>query len=323
MKDKKILSIIMSVTLLLTISTVKVYASTYAEGSEDVEVYIDNVDNGNSTREIDDDTGRFYNDQVDSPMVTISELPDDTVIELQEGYKEILDYASKIGVPLNLEFVDFVNGFNEGTYDSVNAYIDVFYSLLKPIQSNNQITSRSSGSSKYYYNIGTSLPSTVIPNYSKYNLLSTVQKGDVIYEANGGFGITGHIAIVEGFFYNASQDVTYIRIIEAIDVGVCRSLLDDTRVDDRATYILRVDSASSTIKNQAITFCIDEIGSNYLIDFAKDTSSSETDWYCSELVWAAYKNQGIDIEREPLFSEPGVTPRDIYNSNKVTSINFK
>lgn len=153
------------------------------------------------------------------------------------------------------------------------------------------------------------------PDYSKYNLLSTVQKGDLIYEANGGFGISGDIAIVEGFYHNVAHDITYIRIIEVISDGVCRSLLDDKDVS-----VLRVFGASTTIKNSAVSFCVGELGSSYFLDFPQNTSSSETDWYCAELAWVGYYRQGIDIEREPFLSEPGVTPRDIYNSDQVYPI---
>jgi uncharacterized protein YycO len=155
--------------------------------------------------------------------------------------------------------------------------------------------------------------------------MDVVKKGDIIYEANGGFGITGHIAIVEGIYYNAAQDVEYIRLIEAISNdygGVVRSLLDDTRVDDKDVTIFRVGNASSTDITSAISFCSGEIGSSYKIDLAKDTSSSETDWYCSELVWAAYYNQDIDIEKSGI-SEPGITPHDIRDSSEVTEISFE
>ncbi|MBQ9862641.1 MAG: hypothetical protein IJM28_01905, partial [Lachnospiraceae bacterium] len=63
------------------------------------------------------------------------------------------------------------------------------------------------------------------------------------------------------------------------------------------------------------------LGKKYSLDFAKDTSSSEKDWYCSELVWAAYKNQGIDIEVAGN-GEPGVTPRDLRNSSLTYTVSI-
>lgn len=99
-------------------------------------------------------------------------------------------------------------------------------------------------------------------------------------KTNGGFGITGHIAIVEGIFTRGNS-TKYIRLVEAISIGVTRSILDDTRVDDKDVTILRVSGATSNNKTSAVKFCIGEIGSDYRVDFAKDTSSNETDWYCS------------------------------------------
>lgn len=100
--------------------------------------------------------------------------------------------------------------------------------------------------------------------------------------------------------------------------------MDDTRVDDRDSYVYRVSDATSGICSNAVNFCIGELGSSYSLDFAKDTSSSETDWYCSELVWAAYKNQGIDLETDDLLlNEPGITPRDIIRSSEVYEVSFQ
>ena len=109
--------------------------------------------------------------------------------------------------------------------------------------------------------------------YSKYNLLDVVKKGDIIFEANGGFGITGHVAIVEGI-YSRGDGTNYIRLIEAIDVGVVRSILDDTRVDDKAVTILRVSSATATNISTAVSFCKGELGADYSLDFAKDVHPS-------------------------------------------------
>lgn len=234
--------------------------------------------------------------------------------DLQVAYKNIMSYASEHDISLEMTYEDFLDSY---TGRPIKEYEQSFYQILVPhtIQSR---SSSSSGSNKYYYNTGTTCPSSA--TYNKYNLLNVVKKGDLIFEANGGFGITGHIAIVEGL-YTRSDGTKYIRLIEAIDVGVVRSILDDTRVDDKAVTILRVSGATTTIINHAVSFCIGEIGSSYKLDFAKDTSSSETDWYCSELVWAAYKNQGIDIEVSSL-GEPGVTPRDILNSANTYTVSY-
>ncbi len=204
---------------------------------------------------------------------------------------------------------------------TTSEYADAYLGIMEPMVTAYR-SSSSSGSGKWYYNIGTSLPSNANPVYSRYNLYNSVKKGDVIFESKGGFGITGHIAIVEGKYYNAAKDVNYIRVIEAIDEGVVRSCLDDTRVDDKDVILLRVTAATANNIDSAVNFCIGELGSSYFLDFQKDTSPAETDWYCSELVWAAYQHQGINIEVSGL-NEPGITPRDIRNSAQTATITFK
>lgn len=242
-----------------------------------------------------------------------------TKAELKTAYKNITTYAKENNIPLNMTFKDFVKGYEEQAYSNVQEYEDVYYSLLKP-ELEPEVSIKLDKDGAWYYNTGTSLPQRA--NYSKYNLLNTVKKGDIIHEAKGGFGITAHTAIVEGIFWSSTQQQYYIRIIEAISDGVVRSVLDDTRIDDRSGSVYRVSGATSTIINNAVNFCIGELGSSYNLDFAKDTSSSETDWYCSELVWAGYKNQGIDIETDNLINEPGITPRDIINCSRVYNINI-
>ena len=262
---------------------------------------------------------------------------------LENAYENVMAYAAENGIELSMTFKDFTDNYNG---QSIELYEQSYYKLLRvdslandsfagklnsdkfevidfgrgsaEIQSSSS-SSSSSGSHNYYYNTGTSCPSSA--TYSKYKLLSKVQKGDIIYEASGFFGITGHIAVVEGI-YSRPGGGQYIRLIEAIDKGVVRSILDDTRIDERDGYVLRVKSATTTQKNNAVSFCVGEVGSKYSLDFAHDTSSSETDWYCSELAWAAYKNQGIDIETTGWLNEPGITPRDIYRSNKVSTVSI-
>lgn len=247
--------------------------------------------------------------------------PNNINAELRIAYKNVMSYAKDNNIPLNMTFKDFAKGYEEQTYPSVQAYEDVYYSLLKP-EVDPEATGNSIGKGDaWYYNTGTTLPQAA--DYSRYNLLNTVRKGDIIHEANGGFGITGHTAIVEGIYWSSTHQQYYIRIIEAIDDGVVRSVLDDTRVDDKDVSVYRVTGATSTIINNAVGFCVGELGSSYNLDFAKDTSSSETDWYCSEVVWAGYYNQGINIETTGWLNEPGITPRDITRSSAVSSIAFR
>lgn len=230
--------------------------------------------------------------------------------------KNIINYANQNNIEIDMTYDDFLNGYFEINYSNILDYENVYYDILVP-----ETEPFSSGKSDYYYNTGVSCPNEA--NYSKYNLVDVVQKGDIIYESKDGSGVTGHAAIVEGIYYNSKQERYYIRIIEAIRDGVCRSILDDTRVDEKNVSIYRVSEATSSDKATAINFCAGELGSSYNCDFAKDTSSSETDWYCSELVWAGYKAAGFDIETTGNINEPGVSPRDItVHGNGVSKVSF-
>lgn len=262
-----------------------------------------------------------------SPMETEAASLKAKAVSLRSSYTNVMEYAQRNGIELGMTYDDFVSNYQG---QGVLAYEQEYYKLLKPqafekvvIGGEAQIQSSSSSSSSggkiYYYNTGTSCPKEA--TYGRYKLLANVKKGDIIFEANGGFGITGHIAIVEGI-YSRGDGTQYIRLIEAIDKGVVRSILDDKRVDDKAVTVLRVKNASTTTINNAVSFCVSQLGKKYMLDFAKDTSKNEKDWYCSELVWAAYKNQGIDIEVGGI-NEPGITPRDIKRSDKVKTISIK
>mgnify|MGYP003759223731 CR=1 FL=1 len=241
-------------------------------------------------------------------------------MQIVAAYRSLMAYAQENNIPLDMSFETFIQEYESGNYVDVDEYISVYHNILN-VPENTLIAPYSSGSSKWYYNTGTSLPQAA--DYSEYRLLDVVKKGDLIFEAKGGFGITGHIAIVEGIYYSSAHNQSYIRIVEAIDKGVVRSVLDDERVNDKDVTILRVSDATSSQINSAVSFCIGQLGKAYKLDFAKDISPNEKDWYCSELVWAAYYNQGIDIETSSGINEPGVTPRDIRNSNKTSVVSFK
>lgn len=252
--------------------------------------------------------------------------------ELELSYQNIIEYADENGIPLEMDFEAFVEEYLNSGYESISAYEEAYYELFSTNESSNNIDddvdadgqdSSSSGSDKWYYNTGLSLPRTA--NYNKYNLLSVVEKGDIIFESKGGFGITGHIAIVEGKYYSAARKQFYIRVIEAVkpdglpNGAVCRGVLDDERVDDKGVSVLRVSIASNTKINTAIEFCKSQLGKEYDLDIPnKDTEANQPDWYCSELVWAAYYRQGIDIETTNTVNQPGITPLDIQACDKLT-----
>lgn len=213
-----------------------------------------------------------------------------------------------------ISYEDFLKEYLLLGVQSIDEYAESVNNIVQP---------QKSSSGKWYYNTGTSLPKAV--TYTG-TLMARVNKGDIVYEANGSFGITGHLAIIEGVFYSDVYHQFYIRLIEAISDGVCRGILSNDRFTEKDDTILRPNSTSLTGKkiNNAIKFCVSQLGKSYVPDLAHDTSSNESDWYCSELVWAAYKNQGIELEQvqSGYTNEPGVTPHDIYHSSTVNTISI-
>lgn len=173
------------------------------------------------------------------------------------------------------------------------------------------------------YNIGNSLDKLTFeekPNYDTYDLLNTIQPGDIIFEKQRAvflpyLVVLHHVMIVEGIYeethlINGKEETfRYIRTIEATKQsdptefkpdGVVYGVLDDTRFDYAEDTILRVPEATSLQKSAAITFMKEQLGKPYStvntgeILNQKDRKSSRKNWYCSMLVWAAYMNATPD-----------------------------
>lgn len=206
--------------------------------------------------------------------------------------------------------------------------IDAFISEIEEAQPKDMLVR--SVLDKWYENTGTTLPQRA--DYSQNGLLKTAKKGDLVYENGLKYSFTGHISTVEGIFYSSTYKQFYIRVIEAISKGVKRSVLDDTRAKEFKSHILRPCSANGytiteRIINNAVKFCQNQVGKKYGLDiFAHpDHSPSEDSWYCSELAWASYYNQGIDLDTTSgayINEAVGVTPLDIFNSVFTYEIDY-
>lgn len=131
------------------------------------------------------------------------------------------------------------------------------------------------------YNIGNFLENLTFeekPNYATYDLLNTVQPGDIIFEKNRAelsVFYLHHVMIVEGIYeethlINGKEETfRYIRTIEAAketnptDVrpdGVVYGVLDDTRFDYTEATILRVSEATALQKKRLSNLWVVNLG---------------------------------------------------------------
>ncbi|MCD7788139.1 MAG: hypothetical protein LUH59_04335 [Firmicutes bacterium] len=263
-----------------------------------------------------------------------AEIVEDSIVSsadydaLTDGYNALIEYIEDEGIDYEISFENFC-ALYQSQKDSFGSVDDFTAECIEDVSQlagqtdsgDVSVSSVATSDESWFYNTATTL--YVIPDYSTYNLLGVVAAGDIIYEAKGGGSITGHCTIVEGIYYSAKYNQYYIRIVESIPDdgegdGVCRGILDDSRYDAREGTILRVTSATTSEKKAAVSFCTGQIGKDYELPLlgGVSTSSSSSDWYCSELVWAAYKAQGIS-----LVDSVGmwVTPKNILDSSLTSA----
>ena len=263
---------------------------------------------------------------------------------LSDAYISFSEQLNDLGYSANTCFEDFVSGYRGGDIDSIQHYIEVLIDTeivnaakteaivaanLQYARENSDVENNNimpySVTYAWYDNIGTSSPS--LPQeakYSQYNILSTVKKGDILQETDGLVAqFTGHIAVIQGKYWDSTYRQYYIRTIEAGAAGVVYGVLDDTRYDDRGIYMHYVTNATATNISNALTFCQNQLGKGFNwgaltgIGSCSYLSSANT-WYCTELACAAYYNQGINMYGSGI---PGniYMPADFAASPKLTS----
>lgn len=176
---------------------------------------------------------------------------------------------------------------------------------------------------QWYDDIGTSNPKLPRkPSYSTYNIYSNVKPADIVYETGGGWAtLSGHIAIIEGKFYDSSYATYYVRTVEAISSHVTRGVLDDSRYVNRRVKMLCAPAASSqSIRSGITSFCVKQLGKNWSLSKSGSLSASAniTSWYCSEMAWAAFYNQGLNLNGTTIPSHI-YTPYQVYKSSLLIS----
>ncbi len=166
---------------------------------------------------------------------------------------------------------------------------------------------------------------------------ANIQLGDILYDPYG-FGIgddtkTGHIGIYVGSLEYGGRRWDN-QVIESTLTGDGVYFIGIETWDpwhgQQEAWILRPLEVDQSRKAAAVNFVKRQIGKPYNLNFfrAPRTSVNNESWYCSELVWAAYWNEGrgvnlVTVDVPELFRlNSRVSPLDIYNSNRIEAISY-
>jgi len=151
-----------------------------------------------------------------------------------------------------------------------------------------------------------------------------IKPGDILYDKDAifsdllGIFTIGHVGMYVGDFEDQGK-VYHDQTVEARRKGVNHfdiTSWDPPKRDN--VYLLRVDTTQE-IRGKAVEFVKQQTGKPYGFHWwRKSSDPNSPSWYCSELVWAAYYNQGIDLEHHSPqektleFETPYVSPAEIF-----------
>ena len=269
-----------------------------------------------------------------APAFAASPPTDNT--EFSEAYIAFSEQLAAKGVAASICLEDFIYGYQKTTVP-MQQYIDTLIEseiitaaeMEATVTSNLQLAAESSDvepyslSGEWYDDIGVYSPALPqAASYSRHNLYSA-QKGDIIYETTGNVAteFLQHIAVVEGTFYDTTYQQYYVRTVEAVSPVVTHGVLEDSRYEYRGIYVYRVPSATFEQRTAIVNFMISQLGKQWEIfsKIGKDCSysSNTPSWYCSELAWAAYYNQGINLNGNVIPPQP-YTPAELASSSLLT-----
>ncbi|NQE45260.1 Cell surface glycoprotein [ANME-1 cluster archaeon GoMg2] len=142
-----------------------------------------------------------------------------------------------------------------------------------------------------------------------------IELGDILYARGSSvLRIEGHVGI-----YIGNNEVVEARVKP---FGVVKRPIESWDNLESATVCsLRVKCPSETRKEAAL-FAEGQLDKKWRPMwswFGKHTDEHSEFWYCSELIWAAYYNQGIDIDKDDL---PSMTKEEIL-SNTVSPTDIR
>ena len=127
-----------------------------------------------------------------------------------------------------------------------------------------------------------------------------IQNGDLILEKKDNNSI-GHLAFISNTSHSSDYG-DYIQTIESVASGVQYGFLDDKRMIDYQVTIYRVYRATELgVVSRALSFLKKQLGKPYSINYTCTHIGDQPSWYCSELIYAAYYDAGMDILYNPNF----------------------
>ncbi|SDZ31078.1 Permuted papain-like amidase enzyme, YaeF/YiiX, C92 family [Evansella caseinilytica] len=226
-----------------------------------------------------------------------------------EEYSEYLDHWSEEIENQNKQFKDEVDELIDSSVDKdvKEAVID----LLPVLEDTNFVYNSETGEISYLEGVSTLAVNPVLGK--KGNILVTLDSSS----SSGYFG--GHAAIVSDYSSNWT--------VEAFAKGFSPQSpkesgvmwqINNWRTRYKTVAGYNVKGATSTDYSKAGKYAESQIGKPYNFDFTdKKTTSS---FYCSQLVWRAWKKQGYEIDG---VSNGVVWPKDLTKSKNVVPFHKK
>lgn len=145
-----------------------------------------------------------------------------------------------------------------------------------------------------------------------------VREGDILLETQTTLNNIGHVACIYDIAHDSDYG-SYIQTIDCVMKGVQFGFLDDNRMVNFQVVILRVGLAGQEQRDKVRDFHYKQLGKEYNLWEAGayrrlNTDINSTDWYCSELMYAAYKYAGIEM-LDAVGVDGGCWPSDILKSS--------
>ncbi|MCD8286826.1 MAG: hypothetical protein LUD50_06355 [Clostridia bacterium] len=295
-----------SINLLSVYGNVNVSADSVVQDENTTEsMYDELIENTETVFSYKDILKSYYNQVADAFSMDDDSDISFTFDEFCEGYYQvdisIQDYTSLLInlVQGQIGLTEFYAAIDDGIdIAPMSSSSSVAYYILKnsydPAVDDPEITP---------YSYFRSYPDEDLKESDKIYDLSVIKDGDIILETNTVLFNSGHTAFVydtEKKAYTSSSGTdteTYIETIDAVSTGVSFGYLSQERFVDYGVVILRVTNESSVIAS-AKDFVYQQLGKKYSLPSEArvnyDVDSEE--WYCSELINAAYFNAGINLD---------------------------